>query len=381
MDFAFTATEESLRQEVRSFLASLPPGSQTDSEDSPNVALERALAANGWLTMAWPKEYGGRGATQMEQLIFKEELFEAGGTFDFLGVQLAGPTIMVHGSEEQKRAHLPHIARAETRWCQGFSEPGAGSDLASLQTRAVRDGDDYLINGQKIWTSNAHHADWILLLTRTDPEAPKHRGISMFVVDMKTPGITIRPLVQLTGVHGFNEVYFDDVRVPATNMIGELNRGWYAATTTLDFERSGIERNLVARRDWNRIFGLLGSEAMRPALQGRPATWRHQLADLHIAIEAGQWMARRVAYLQGKGLVPNYEASISKTFNSELGQRVADFGVNVLGLAGQLRGSKYAPAEGVPAFRFLDARRLTIGQGTSEINRNIIATRGLGLPR
>ncbi len=380
MDFAFTQAEQALRQEIRAFLQSAPTGEQAN-EDAPNLALERALAANGWLTMAWPREYGGRGAGQMEQLIFKEELFQAGGAFDFLGVQLAGPTIMVHGTEEQKRLHLPRIAAAQVRWCQGFSEPGAGSDLASLQTRAVRDGDDYVINGQKIWTSNAHHADWILLLTRTDPEAPKHRGISMFVVDMKTPGISIRPLVQMTGVHGFNEVFFEDVRVPASNMIGEPNRGWYAATTTLDFERSGIERNLVARRDWERIVGLLRSEAIRPALAARPKVWRHQLADLFIAVEAGQWMARRVAYLQGRGLVPNYEASMSKTFNSELGQRIADFGVNVLGLAGQLRGSSYAPAGGAPAFRFLDARRLTIGQGTSEINRNIIATRGLGLPR
>ena len=380
MDFAFTQAEQALRQEIRAFLQSAPTGEQAN-EDAPNLALERALAANGWLTMAWPREYGGRGAGQMEQLIFKEELFQAGGAFDFLGVQLAGPTIMVHGTEEQKRLHLPRIAAAQVRWCQGFSEPGAGSDLASLQTRAVRDGDDFVINGQKIWTSNAHHADWILLLTRTDPEAPKHRGISMFVVDMKTPGISIRPLVQMTGVHGFNEVFFEDVRVPASNMIGEPNRGWYAATTTLDFERSGIERNLVARRDWERIVGLLRSEAIRPALAARPKVWRHQLADLFIAVEAGQWMARRVAYLQGRGLVPNYEASMSKTFNSELGQRIADFGVNVLGLAGQLRGSSYAPAGGAPAFRFLDARRLTIGQGTSEINRNIIATRGLGLPR
>ncbi len=380
MDFAFTQAEQALRQEIRAFLQSAPTGEQAN-EDAPNLALERALAANGWLTMAWPREYGGRGAGQMEQLIFKEELFQAGGAFDFLGVQLAGPTIMVHGTEEQKRLHLPRIAAAQVRWCQGFSEPGAGSDLASLQTRAVRDGDDFVINGQKIWTSNAHHADWILLLTRTDPEAPKHRGISMFVVDMKTPGISIRPLVQMTGVHGFNEVFFEDVRVPASNMIGEPNRGWYAATTTLDFERSGIERNLVARRDWERIAGLLRSEAIRPALAARPKVWRHQLADLFIAVEAGQWMARRVAYLQGRGLVPNYEASMSKTFNSELGQRIADFGVNVLGLPGQLRGSSYAPAGGAPAFRFLDARRLTIGQGTSEINRNIIATRGLGLPR
>ena len=381
MEFAFTPDQEALRARVRAFLSALPTDPEADSEDTPNRASERALAANGWLTMAWPKEFGGHGAAQMDQLIFKEELFEVGGGFDFLGVQLVGPTIMVHGSDDQKRAHLPAIARADVRWCQGFSEPGAGSDLASLQTRAVRDGDDFVINGQKIWTSNAHHADWILLLTRTDPEAPKHRGISMFVVDMKTPGITIRPLVQLTGVHGFNEVFFEDVRVPASNMVGELNRGWYAATTTLDFERSGIERNLVARRDWNRIFKTVRSGALDAVLAGRPSSWRHRLADLYIEIEAGQWMARRVAYMQGRGLVPNYEASMSKTFNSELGQRVADAGVNLFGLAGQLRAGERSAAKGAIAFRYLDARRLTIGQGTSEINRNIIATRGLGLAR
>ncbi len=381
MEFAFTPQQEQLRLRIREFIASVPNDPEATSDDAPNRPMERALAANGWLTMAWPKEYGGKGASQMDQLIFKEELFEAGGGFDFLGVQLAGPTIMVHGSDDQKRALLPAIARAEVRWCQGFSEPGAGSDLASLQTRAVRDGDDFVVNGQKIWTSNAHHADWILLLTRTDPEAPKHRGISMFAVHMKTPGITVRPLVQLTGVHGFNEVFFEDVRVPASNMVGELNRGWYAATTTLDFERSGIERNLVARRDWNRIFKALRSGAFDAGLIERPTQWRHRMADLYIELEAGQWMARRVAYMQSKGLVPNYEASMSKTFNSELGQRVADFGVNVFGLAGQLCGGAQSPANGAVAFRYLDSRRLTIGQGTSEINRNIIATRGLGLPR
>jgi alkylation response protein AidB-like acyl-CoA dehydrogenase len=377
MDFKFSAAEEAFRKRVGQFLDEQPPSVQGGGEDSPDRTLERALAANGWLTMAWPTEYGGLNASHLEQVIFKEELFRSGGGFDFLGVQLAGPTIMMHGSEELRRFHLPKIARAEVRWCQGFSEPGAGSDLAGLQTRAVRDGDDYVINGQKIWTSNAHHADWVLLLTRTDPEAPKHRGISMFAVDMKTPGIEVRPLLHITGVHGFNEVYFSDVRVPAANMIGELNRGWYAATTTLDFERSGIERNLVARRDWTRL-----RETLLPgALAGRPSTWRHKMADLLVELEVGQWMARRVAYMQGKGLVPNYEASMSKTFNSELGQRVADFGVNLFGMAGQLSASPRSAAGGEIAFRYLDSRRLTIGQGTSEINRNIIATRGLGLPR
>jgi 3-oxocholest-4-en-26-oyl-CoA dehydrogenase alpha subunit len=297
-----------------------------------------------------------------------------------MGVIMFGPTLLEYGNEDQLRTHIPPIVKGELRWCQGFSEPGAGSDLASLQTRAVRDGDDYIINGQKVWTSGAHLADWILLLTRTDPEAPKHRGISMFVVDMKSVGVTVRPLVQLTGVHGFNEVYFEDVRVPATNMVSELNRGWYAATTTLDFERSGIERNLTARKDWERLYGWLRDGA-HEQMQGRPAAWRAKLADLRIECEVGTWLARRVAYMQGQGLVPNYESSISKTFNSELGQRVADFGVTLTGLSGQLRSGPRSVINGVPAFRYLDSRRLTIGQGTSEINRNIIATRGLGLPR
>lgn len=379
MEFAFSPAEENLRQEIRSFLEALPKREGAD-DDTPNVEAEQALAANGWLTMAWPKEYGGMAASQMEQLIFKEELFRAGFGFDFLGVQLAGPTIMLHGNEELKREHLPKIARAEWRWCQGFSEPEAGSDLASLRTRAVRDGDDYVINGQKIWTSNAQHADWILLLTRTDPDAPKHRGITMFAVDMRSPGISVRPLQHITGVPGFNEVFFEDVRVPASNMIGEENRGWYAATTTLDFERSGIERNLVARRDWQRIYDTVRSGKYAATLSAKQG-WRHGLVNLLIELEAGQWMARRVAYLQGKGVVPNYEASMSKTFNSELGQRVADFGVNIFGLPGQLTEGPRAGANGRFAFRYLDSRRLTIGQGTSEINRNVIATRGLGLPR
>ena len=375
MEFAFTPEEETFRQSVREFFAT-NSGSGGD-EEHPDFAVEKALAAHGWLTMAWPKEYGGLDATHLQQVIFKEELYRAGASFDQLGVNLAGPTIMMHGSDALTQKHLPQIASASVRWCQGFSEPGAGSDLASLQTKAVRDGDDFVVNGQKIWTSGAHLADWILLLTRTDPEAPKHRGITMFAVDMKTPGITVRPLIQITGNHGFNEVYFEDVRIPAKNMIGELNRGWYVATTTLDFERSGIERNLIARKDWERIYSAVRDNGVHRV----ETAWRHRLADFYVEIEVGQWIARRIAWLQGKGVVPNYEASMSKAYNSEVGQRVSEFGVNIFGLAGQLRGSDWAAMGGMASFRYLDARRLTVGQGTSEIQRNVIATRGLGLPR
>lgn len=380
MHFAFTDAQEQFRHDLRTFLDAHPAHASHD-EDHPNRELEQALAKNGWLTMAWPKAYGGGGASQMEQLIFKEELARADGTVDFLGTNLVGPTLIVHGSDELKAKHLPHIAGATRRWCQGFSEPGAGSDLASLQTRAVRDGDDFIVNGQKIWTSSAHLADWILLLTRTDPEAPKHRGISMFLVDMKTPGVTVRPLTQITGQHGFNEVFFDEVRVPARNLVGDLNRGWYAATTTLDLERSGIERNLTARKDWRRVYDHLRTPEGYTAVADRPRAWRENLTELYIEIEVGQWIARRIAFMQSQGLIPNYEAAMSKAFNSEIGQRVAQFAINLFGLRGQVADGPYAGLRGSTVFRYLDSRRLTVGQGTSEINRNVIATRGLGLPR
>lgn len=379
MDFTFTQSEEDFRTRLRGFLSE--HATNASSGEEPDPALERKLADHGWLTMAWPKAYGGGGASHMEQLIFKEEMTRAGANFDQLAINLAGPTIIVHGTEAQKKEHLPHIARAARRWCQGFSEPGAGSDLASLQTRAVRDGDDYVINGQKIWTSNAHNADWMMMLARTDPDAPKHRGISMFLVNMKSHGIDVRPLIQLTGVHGFNEVYFEDVRVPAANMVGEENRGWYVATTTLDFERSGIERNLTAKADWWRIYEALRTPEGRRAVHASGGAWRHRLAGLRIEVEVGRWMARRVAFMQSKGLVPNAESSMSKGYNSEVGQRVDEFGINVFGLLGQLGDGPWAALGGRAAFRYLDSRRLTIGQGTAEIQRNIIATRGLGLPR
>ncbi len=378
MEFRFSAADESFRDRVRAFLGGWAADGGEVSRERFD-ALEKEMAAQKWLTVAWPVEYGGGDASPLQQLIFKEECWRVGVTLGSQGVNLLGPALMVHGTEAQKREHLPLIASAEVRWAQGFSEPGAGSDLASLQTRALRDGDDYIINGQKIWTSDAHNSDWIHLLARTDPEAPKHRGISYFMIDLRSPGITIRPLIQLTGVHGFNEVFFDNVRVPKRNMISEENRGWYAATTTLDFERSGIERNLVAQRDWKRLYDHV--RASGPSFgSGRPRQWRERMADLRIEVEVGQWIARRVAWMQGQGLVPNYESSMSKTYNSEVGQRLAEFGVALLGLSGQLREPE-RELGGMIAFRYLDARRLTIGQGTSEINRNVIATRGLGLPR
>lgn len=389
MDLRYTAADEAFRAQARAFLDDAvaaygppPPPGDWQERRRYDTGWQRLLHRGGFAGLNWPEEYGGRGLPATQQLVFLEEYAASGAPYvgiNFVGNAHAGPTLIAEGTEEQRRFHLPRILRGESVWCQGFSEPGAGSDLASLQTRAVRDGDDYIINGQKIWTSGAHLSDWIHLLARTDPEAPKHRGISYFMINLRSPGITIRPLIQLTGVHGFNEVFFDDVRVPQRNMISEENRGWYAATTTLDFERSGIERNLVAQRDWRRLYEHV--RAIGPDFAtGRSGHWRNRMADLRIEVEVGQWIARRVAWMQGRGLVPNYESSMSKTYNSEVGQRLAEFGVSLLGLPGQIREPDVEPGDTV-AFRYLDARRLTVGQGTSEINRNVIATRGLGLPR
>jgi alkylation response protein AidB-like acyl-CoA dehydrogenase len=241
MQFRFPPEEEAFREELRTFLREELPEQRPDGVDAWKFsrAFIKKLADRGWLTLAWPKEWGGGAAGHLRQIVFNEEMayWEAPGTD--LGVDRVGPTIMLHGTEQQKQQHLPVIAQGDEIWCQGFSEPGAGSDLASLQTRAVEDGDTFVINGSKIWTSLAHFAQWMILLARTDVDAPKHRGITFFLLDMKTPGISIQPLVDMLGRHTFNQVFFDNVRVPRDAVVGEVNRGWYVATTTLDFERSG----------------------------------------------------------------------------------------------------------------------------------------------
>ncbi|MEX1021587.1 MAG: acyl-CoA dehydrogenase family protein, partial [Dehalococcoidia bacterium] len=334
--------------------------------------------------MAWPQEYGGRAASHWQQMIFAEESAIAGAPTGGQGADRVGPTLMIHGTDEQKREHLPKIARAEVNWCQGYSEPGAGSDLASLQTRAVRDGDEYVINGQKIWTSGAQDADWIHVLTRTDPDAPKHRGISYFMLRMDTPGISLRPIVQLHGEAGFNETFFEDVRVPAANMIGDQHRGWYVAATALDFERSGINRIAAVLGPFRRLL----EHATRPdsAARGRriadAGPSRLALADTAIEVEVARYLGYRVTWMQDRGLVPNQESSMSKMFGSELQQRNARRGVNMFGLFGGLRPeSPHAALDGEYCRLYMATVSLTIAAGTSEIQRNIIATRGLGLPR
>lgn len=386
MEFHFSQEEDQFRSEIRQFLASnLPPdwdGTSIDEADAAAItrSFTRKLAARGWLAMAWPKEYGGQAAGHIRQLIYNEEMAYhlAPGAFN-MGVAWVGPAIMLYGTDEQKQRYLPRIARGEDIWCTLYSEPAAGSDLAALQTRAVLEGDEFVINGHKIWTSGAHIADWGWLAARTDLDAPKHKGISTFVVNMKTPGITVRPLINMAGEHGFNEVFFDDVRIPKENLVGELNRGWYHIAVALDFERSGIQSYAIARRTLQDLASLVRNH--RSALLNLP-TARLGLAERVIELNVGTLLAYRVAWMQSQGKVPNYEASMSKLFGSELTQRIAQTGMVIIGMCGQLMpGSLRAPLSGRYALAYLRAVSSTIAAGTSEIQRNIIATRGLGLPR
>jgi alkylation response protein AidB-like acyl-CoA dehydrogenase len=340
------------------------------------------LRKNGWIAPSWPKEYGGANLSIMEQFILSEEFAEARAPR--VGVPLVAPTLIIHGTEEQKQEFLPPILRGETSWCQGFSEPGSGSDLASLQTRAVKDGDEYVINGQKIWTSGAHRANMIFMLARTDPEAPKHRGITYFIVDMKTPGITVQPLVQMTGAAGFNQTFFDNVRVPAKNIIGEPNRGWYVATTTLDYERSGIGSAVGTRQNVERMIQWAKDNVAKGhSMLGRNPLIRLDLVDRLIEAHVALMLSYRVVHMQNVGMIPNHEASMCKMYSTELNQRIARSGIKMIGLYGMAwdNQSPHSPNRGQYARSYVGSVSSTIAGGTSEIQRNIIAQRGLGLPR
>jgi alkylation response protein AidB-like acyl-CoA dehydrogenase len=323
------------------------------------------------------------GLSLWNQVIYNEEMsYHRAPIINLPAVGYLGPTIMMYGSEEQKAQHLGGITSGEVVWCQGYSEPGSGSDLASLQTRAVQDGDDFVINGQKIWTSQAHYADWMFLLARTDPEAPKHRGISYFLIDMKSPGVSVRPLINLAGGTGFNEVFFDNVRAPRSALLGELNRGWYMATTTLDFERSSVATSAGYRRTLEDLTTFVRETKRNGRTLGEQQFVRNQLAELWIDVNVTQLLSYRVVSMQDEGLVPNYEASVVKVFNSELNQRLGRGGLRIMGLYGQLRpDSPHARLHGRFERLYLTSVGSTIAAGTSEIQRNIIGTRGLGLPR
>ena len=392
MQFSFTPQQEAFRSEVRSFLATaLPPDWEgaDNAIDDESVEVGRQflkkLAPKKWIAPAWPVEYGGLGMSLWDQVVFNEEMgYARAPIINTAAVGYLGPTIILYGTDEQKKQHLPGITNGDVIWCQGYSEPNSGSDLASLQTRAVQDGDDFVINGQKIWTSQAHYADWMFLIARTDPDAPKHRGISYFLLDMKTPGITVRPLINMANGEGFNEVFFENVRVPRSGLLGELNRGWYIATTTLDFERSsigGTSQAMRALEDLTRFAKSERDSASGDPIWDRPLV-RHAIADLWLSLEVTRLLSYRVVSMQAKGLVPNYEASIIKVFNSEYIQRQARVGMGIMGLYGGLWDEgPHAKLKGRFSKSYVTSVGGAIAGGTSEIQRNIIAQRGLGLPR
>jgi 3-oxocholest-4-en-26-oyl-CoA dehydrogenase alpha subunit len=389
MDIRFNEQEQAFRKEITTFLdRELPkdwsPGMpyEEGGEEKRGFQKEfvRKLAEKRWLAMAWPEEYGGLNASHMQQLIYNELMsyHQAPGAFS-MGVAWVGPALMLYGTDEQKKRFLPGITSGEDTWCTLYSEPIAGSDLAALQTKAIRDGDDWLINGQKIWTSGARNSNWGWLAARTDFEAPKHKGISTFVVPMDAQGISVRPLVNMAGEEGFSEVFFEDVRIPKDFLVGEENRGWYQVAVALDFERSGIQSYTGARRGMEKVVEYLKNDG--DTLTRNP-NLRYEIADRWVEIETGTMIAYRIPWMQSQGMIPNYEASMSKLFGSELSQRVALTTMHAVGMHGQLEpGSKHAVMGGVPPKGYNSAVSSTIAAGTSEIQRGIIAGRGLGLPR
>jgi 3-oxocholest-4-en-26-oyl-CoA dehydrogenase alpha subunit len=390
MQYEFTQEEEQFRSELLEWIFALPKEFKgigeggTDAEWEKVLEVRRMLAGKGWLTLAWPVEYGGQGASMMKQVIFNEEMVYHGVPGrDGFGTRMLAPTLMVHGTEEQRRKYLPPIATGEVQWCQGYSEPNSGSDLASLQMKAVADGDDYIVNGSKIWTSSAHRADHIFFLVRTDPDAPKHRGISFLVSEMSAPGIRVDPIVNMAGHHQFNQVFFDSVRVPRQNLVGEENRGWYVAATLLDFERSGIDYPAQSQRA---LDDLIGHARKTTGPDGSPLSKdpeiRRKFIGLQIDIDAARAVAYQVAHMQSRGEIPNKEASMSKNLGTRLVQDVHRFGVDMLGMHGTLLpGSHLALLDGTMLDAQLSTIAYTIFAGTTEIQKNIIATRGMGLPR
>ena len=385
MDFAFSPEEDAFRAELRQFLDDeLPAWWRGMFVDNDRAMAETrricaALADRGWLTMSWPPEFGGAGASVWMQTIVREEMWEHEEPRgpQYMNLNYIGPLIMRAGTPEQQERFLMPMARGAVIWCQGFSEPDAGSDLASLRTRAEDRGDHFVVNGQKIWTSYADApADWCLLLARTDPEAPKHRGISVLLVDMRSPGVTVRPIPTIAGPHEFNEVFLDDVVVPRDCLLGDQDRGWDLVVMGLAFERAGIARYARA----GRIIELL-VEWANDTGRGDDPDVRRKLADLRVRYEAARLLNYRAISLQAVGEVPAVEASIARIHNGQLEQVVSQVGLELLGPAGQLGDDPWAPLAGAVRRHWARNIPTTIAAGTLEIQKNVVAQRGLGLPR
>ena len=397
MDFTLTPEQQSFRDEVRSWLSkNLPKDWSSKVQAASDVPREEAygflrqwqrkMYDAGFVGLTWPKESGGRGLTFMEEMILQEEmaLAKAPPVLNILAVGMAGPTINAYGTEEQKKRYPPKMLSCEEIWCQGYSEPNSGSDLAALQTRAVKDGDHYVINGQKVWTSLAHIADYMMLLARTDPAAPKHKGITYFLLDMHSPGVTVKPLKQITGDAEFNEVYFDNVRIHESQILGGLNNGWAVGLTTLMYERLALGFGLQVRLRIA-LDGLVDL-ARRSSKNGVPASkdpvMRQKLAQMWIDTEVFKYTGARAITKLLKGELPGPEASTGKMMWVEGHQRLQELAMELEGPYAQLtKGSRWAVENGLWQYGFLRSRANSIEGGTTEIQRNIIGERVLGLPK
>jgi len=393
MDMRLTADEVAFRDEFRAWLepnvpADWPQWREKPLEESfPYLrAWQRKLYDAGWAAVSWPREYGGRGATLMQQSIFWEEMarVEAPPLANALGLGLIGPTIIAHGTPAQKARFIPKILSAEEIWCQGFSEPNAGSDLAALQTEARLAGNHYVVNGQKVWTSYGWVGDWCELVVRTDPAAPKHKGLTVLLVDMKTPGVEVRPLRQMTGESEFNEIFFRDVHVPVENVLGAVNDGWNVAVSTLMHERGAYGARLILtfKRNINRLIELSRTVQRNGRPASQDAILRQKLAQCYAEVEIMRLnQLRAFSRITATG-VPGPEGSIQKLFWSELNQRLQQLAQELLGPFGQLaQGDVHAVDRGIWAYGYLRSRGNTIEAGTSEVQRNIIGHFVLGLPR
>src|SRR5216684_2296001 len=392
MELAYSKEDEAFRKEVRSWLKkNLPKKDKAVSDLMPHdpervkraKEWQRKLYDAGYVAMGWPKEYGGQAADVMRQTIVNEEmvLARAPGLVGASGLGMLGPTLIQLGTEEQKRRYLPKILTAEEIWCQGYSEPGAGSDLASLRTKAELVGDYWVVNGQKIWTSNAEAAHWMFCLVRTEPQAPKHEGISYLLIDMKTPGITVRPLRQMTGDADFNEVFFDNVRVPAESVVGKRGQGWVVSRSTLKHERALIGGSHLTRRTFD------GLVMLAKALQahGRPAiedpVVRGRLVELEARLLANEYQGYRLLTLSARGEEPGLAGLVMKLASTTLGHDIANLALDVIGDRALLApGEPNAPAMGMFGTAYMWSLGVLIAGGTANIQRNIIAERGLGLP-
>jgi len=392
VDFLFTEEQERFRQEVRSFLDRELPSDWVDyigtaiddtvvhSEDGWQVFKDIAhkLGEKGWLSLFWPKEYGGQSCSHVDYLIFLEEIASCGSPgYNAIGAKMLAPTLFKYGTEEQKERHLKLIAKGEEFWCEGFTEPNAGSDLASLQTKAIKDNNDYIINGQKTWSTFASYSDWCCLLARTDPYLKRHQGISFFLVDLSTPGVTVKPINNMIGEPDFGEIFFEDVRVPKENLVGGENEGWEVVQTMLGYERIAIAPVAVVQSLIERIVKYIKANPQRQWENSRQT-----LAQLKLEAQIGRLICYRLAWLHDKGMATAYAAAMSRLYSTELLKRAASVAIELLGLYGQLdKGDSRAPLHGWFKHLYLSSVGATIAAGTSEILKNIIANSGLRLPR